>query len=132
MAAAAPLPALLGCGGEPAFDAREFAAEANRHDAGIRVGEPLSSTDPRHEVYAVELEPAQGEARAPAGAPHHGTGGSLTVTEDEGAAEAEFERCQQGGLLCYRAANVVLIFEPDADAAALRRLADALRKMSSQ
>ena len=65
------------------------------------------------------------------GEPEHG-GGSLRVTDSTQAAEEEHARCEgAASLLCFRAANVVVILEDDVHPAGLARLTDALRAMES-
>ncbi len=87
------------------------------------LGAELASDRSGVSVHTVEVSQGPGNA--------HG-GGSLTVLEDADAGLAEYERCQQGvSLVCFRAANVVLIFggtlTPDQQTA----LEDALRAMAS-
>ena len=92
-----------GCGGERTFDAEEFVSELNEHGAGIELAEPLSSQDPAQEIHAVALASSATQV--------HG-GGSLSVSEDIAAAEAEHGRCESAAtLICYRASNVVLRLE---------------------
>lgn len=120
-----------GCGSdEREFSAEEFVEEANSHGAGLELGEALETTDDA-ELYAVTVEPleehAQGEE--PEAGHAHG-GGSLKVAEDEAAAEAEYARCEETRLLfCYRAANVALVFQQEAEPDTLGQVANALRAM---
>jgi hypothetical protein len=125
--------ALPGCGsGERSFSAEEFVAEANAHGANLELGEPLSTSEADVELYSLTIEePPGGEeiGKGPAIEHEHG-GGSLRVTESVEDAEAEVGRCEQAvSLFCYRAANVVLIFEQDADPEALSEVAAALRAL---
>ena len=91
------------CGGERTFEADEFVSELNQHGGGLELGEPLSSSDPAQEIRAVELASSATQV--------HG-GGSMVVTEEIAAGEAEYQRCESAAsLICYRAANVVLRLE---------------------
>jgi hypothetical protein len=124
-----------GCGSdEREFSAEEFVEEANSHGAGLELGEALETTDDA-ELYAVTVEHAEAEeeehaeAEEPEAGHAHG-GGSLKVAEDAAAAEAEYARCEETRLLfCYRAANVALVFQPDAEPDALGQVANALKAM---
>jgi hypothetical protein len=125
--------ALPACGsGERTFSAEEFIDEANTHGASLELGQPLSTSETDVELYALTIEEpqsAEGAEADPAIADEHG-GGSLRVTESVDDAEAEVERCEQAvSLFCYRAANVVLIFEQDAEPEALSGVAAALRAL---
>jgi hypothetical protein len=124
---AALLAGLASCG-ERSFEAEEFVEEVNANGGALELGEPLPSTEPDTDVYA--LRPAEGaspavaeEERAaeehtaeePAVEEHgheHVGGGSLTVVEDAEAALAKYRTCERAvTLICYRAANVVMTFE---------------------
>jgi hypothetical protein len=103
--------------------ADEFVSLANENGAGIELGEPLYSTE--GEVYALTLEEEAGEEHAAEDEKHaaeeehaaeehgheHG-GGSLNVADSEEQALAEYEQCEAAAtLLCYRAANIAVVFE---------------------
>jgi hypothetical protein len=111
------LPALLagslllavGCGEEQAFEADEFVREVNDEGVELELGEELTTEEPGATLYAVELAPLKGAPPVPGEGP---VGGSLAVYDDEGAAEDRFATCEAAAdLLCYRAANVVVILE---------------------
>jgi hypothetical protein len=124
------LVAWSGCG-ERTFEAEEFVAEANGHDAGLVLGPPLSSSREDAELRTLSFA-GTGAAPAPAAGDVHG-GGSLTVLGDDEEALAEYERCESSvSLICFRAANVVLIFEGDLAPADLRRVERALRALASE
>lgn len=108
----------------------------NAHGAGLELGAPLSSAGGAPNVY--ELQVARGEAdtgvTGPAGAvgEAHG-GGSLTVTSDADAGLAEYRRCESAAdLLCFRVANVVMIFETGIAAEDLERLETAVRAIGTE
>lgn len=120
--------------GERSFTAEEFIDEANAHGVEIALGESLSDEEGGAELYAITLED-EAAAAGPAGeigiGQDHG-GGSLRIEQDTEAAQAEYARCEQAGLFCYRAANVVLVFEADAEPDALAELATALRAIQDE
>jgi hypothetical protein len=131
---------LAGCGsGEPTFSADEFVAEANGNGAHLELGVPLSTSDTGDELYALEVghadEPVkeQGLPEARGELEHEHAGGSLRVSESAEDAEAEYSRCEAAAtLLCYRAANVVVILEEGAERRDLRALEAAIRAMESE
>jgi len=123
---------LTGCG-ERSFTAEEFVDEANANGVALTLGEPLSTEQGGTQLYSVTIsEPTGGDP--PSGnteiGESHG-GGSLRVEDDSEAAEAEYTRCEQSLLFCFRAANVVLIVE-DAEPETLARLTAALRAIEDE
>jgi hypothetical protein len=130
----AAVPALLlaaGCGSEPRFSAQEFVGEVNRQGVKLQLGEPLVTDEEDKELYAVELEPV-GRSRVDSqGDPVH-AGGSLSVyDEDEGAPDTELANCEAAAdLLCYRAANVVVVLEGGGLEA--RQLGVAMQNLANQ
>jgi hypothetical protein len=130
--------ALPGCGSsDREFTAEEFVQEVSAQGAPMELGQPLSTADADAELYAVEVreEPDahQGEPEHEEGeAGHEHSGGSLKITDSADAGEEEFRRCEQAvTLLCFRAANAVLIFEQEADPEFLGKLAVAMRGLES-
>lgn len=102
-----------GCGdGGRTFSAGEFVSEIGKQGVGIRLGETLVTDEEGKELYAVELEPVGPRLPDDEGEPGV-TGGSLSVYEEDGAgADGDFESCRAAAdLLCYRAANVVVVLE---------------------
>ena len=126
--------ALTSCGSdERTFSAQEFVDEANAQGAHLTLGEPLPTDESGTELYGVTVEgPGAEQPDAAPPIPEEAGGGSLRVEETVAAAEAEYERCDQAGLLCYRAANVVLVFEQDADPDSLADLARAIRALERE
>jgi hypothetical protein len=107
--AAAMLLLIAGCGDERTFTAEEFIEKVNAEGVEIELGEELSTSEPGAELRSVELEPLPGAPPVP-GEGH--AGGSLAVYDEMGAAEQRFVTCEEAAdLLCYRAANVVVILE---------------------
>jgi hypothetical protein len=131
---------LAGCGSdERSFSADEFVAEANRNGAHLELGVPLSTSDTGDELYALEVgssdEPVkeQGLPEDHGELEHEHAGGSLRVSDSTEDAEAEYSRCEGAAtLLCYRAANVVVILEEGAEPRDLRALETAIRAMESE
>jgi hypothetical protein len=119
-----------GCGDEePTFDAEGFVAEANEHDAGLVLGAPLPSSRDDAEVRELSFI---GTGAAPGGGGDVHGGGSLTVLPDPDEAHAEWQRCESSAsLICFRGANVVLIFEGSLAPADLARVERALRALAS-
>jgi hypothetical protein len=103
---------LSACGGEARFTATEFVDGVNQQGVKLRLGEPLTTEEEGKELYAVELEPPGRPRLDSQGEPVH-SGGSLSVyDENEGAPDTELETCDQtADLLCFRAANVVVVLE---------------------
>jgi hypothetical protein len=124
-----------GCGGdERTFTAPEFIADANRNGAALELGAPLTVTAGDDEVYGVAVA-GRGEEEhgAAAGEAHEHGGGSLRITDDADAAQDEHARCEStASLICYRAANVVLILEPGVPARDLARVEAAIRGMEAR
>ncbi len=123
-----------GCGGGQTFEAQEFVDQANDNGATLVLGETLTSSDPDLTVYSLSAEstddgkkdeeevvPPVGTtgfqgATGPNGAipeiEEGSGGGSLIVAPDPDKGLDEYERCEATlSLLCYRVANIVLVFE---------------------
>jgi hypothetical protein len=116
---AVALLALVGCGGERSFEPDEFVGAANAEGADLVLGEPLTSIEEGVDVYALSFE--EGDS-----------GGSLIVTADADAARDEHTRCEEAvSLVCYRAANVVLLFETDPSDPAVARVDAAIRALEA-
>jgi hypothetical protein len=126
---------LLGCGGERNFSAEEFVEEANGHGAGLVLGERLTSGSPDVETYALTLEerpPKQGPGNQDDQGAGHGGGGSLSVQPGVDEAEREYRNCRNAiTLVCFRAANVVLILEESGEIAALKAVEDAVLALAN-
>jgi hypothetical protein len=130
---------LAACGSdERTFTAQEFVDEVAARGVTLELGRPLSTNDPGTELYEVEVVhagegdgPEAGHGAAEAG--HEHSGGSLRVTDGADEAEEELQRCEAAvSLLCFRAANVVLVFEQEADPESLAELTVALSGLESE
>jgi hypothetical protein len=105
------LGAFSGCSGGQTFSAEEFVRDVNREGVKLKLGEPLTTEEEGKELYAIELEPLGGPRLDSEGEEVH-AGGSLSVYDEDGAADAEYETCRQAAdLLCYQLANVVVVLE---------------------
>lgn len=124
--------AIAGCGA-PFDDAQSFVEAANAEGAGFVLGPSLSSNKPGHEIYALELEGSGGlAAEADEGGQAHLGGGSLTVTQSEDEARAEYEQCESAvSLLCYRAGNVAILLEDEIDPKQRARVDAAITALGS-
>lgn len=100
--------ALAGCGGDRTFTAEEFVEKVNAEGVKLELGRKLLTNRDDQELYAVELPQV---ARLPGGAEVH-AGGSMSVFDDTDGADQELASCNAAAdLLCYRAANVVVVLE---------------------
>lgn len=122
---------LAGCGAAYE-DAQSFVDAANAEGAGFELGPSLSSSNPEHRIYALEIAggSSPGEAREP-GQAHLG-GGSVTVTPGEDEARAEYAECESAvSLLCYRAGNVALVLEGEVGPAERARVDAAISALAT-
>ncbi len=128
-----PASALAACGGKPYEDAQAFVAAANAEGADLRLGPTLSTNNPEHDVYALEVGGGGGLAEeADEGGQAHLGGGSITVTESEDDARLEYEECESAAtLLCYRAGNVALVLEGEITPAQRARIDAAIEALAT-
>jgi hypothetical protein len=121
---------LSACGSGQTFSASEFVDKVKQEGVTIHLGEKLPSGGQNDTVYAVNLPPLPGEPKPPPGTiGGGGSSGSLYVYGDTGGADDEVTACRASGLLCYQAANVVVMLE--ANGLEAQRLAVAIRKLAS-
>jgi hypothetical protein len=121
------------CSKERTLSASEFVADVNEQGVELTLGERLSTSDEDREIYEIELEPLQGAPAPPdeEGGEHAHAGGSLYVYDDTEAADEEVQACQAAAdLVCYRAANVVVILEGGGIEA--QRLGVAIQKLAEE
>ncbi len=104
--------AAAGCGDEQQFTAEKFVRDVNREGVKLKLGEPLTTDEEGKDLYAVELQPVGGPRVDSQGDPVE-AGGSISVYDENGGEpDAEYQTCQRAAdLLCYRAANVVIVLE---------------------
>jgi hypothetical protein len=123
---------VIGCGSEPTLTASEFVDRINAEGVSIELGRRLASSGGTEELYAVTLPPLPGERPPPAGseaAP--GASGSLYLFGDTGGAEDQLKACQaSAGLLCFRAANIVVILDEESSRLEAQRLAVAMKRLA--
>lgn len=125
----AVLVGLAACGGEETFTADEFVGEMKDNGVEMTLGPELFSDDESREVVEVELEPLPGSPTPKEGALEH-PHGSMTVHDEVAGADQQFGNCEStADLLCFQAANVVIVLEgggleADRLAAAMQKLED--------
>ena len=108
MTGAAAALLLAACGEEKSFTVEEFVDGVNDEGVALQLGDELFTDEEGKRVYAIELEPV---ARLPGQRAGH-TGGSINVYDDSAGADSQLESCKgSADLLCYRAANVVVVLE---------------------
>jgi hypothetical protein len=104
-----------GCGGASNLTATDFINGVNEEGVEIKLGEELSRTGGR-ELYAVQLVQLPGHPEPAPGTEEHEHeqpgSGTLYIFDDSGAAEQQMDACRgSAGLTCYRAQNMVVLFE---------------------
>lgn len=123
--------ALTGCG--TAYDdAQSFVDAVNAEGAGLELGPSLSTSNPEHQIYAIELEGGRDKEEMREGGQAYLGGGSVTVTAGEDEARREYEECETAvSLLCYRAGNVALMLEDEVGPAERDRIDAAISALAS-
>lgn len=119
-----------GCGdGERTFEAGEFVEAMNENGAALELGEGLTDDQEGIDVYDVSL--AQVGAPQGAGGEHSERGASLILAANTETAIDEYDRCESAvSLVCFRAANAVLILDDD-DPATLATIEGAIRDLEA-
>jgi hypothetical protein len=137
LAALALALAVSSCTEERTLSADGFVADVNDQGVELTLGEPLSTTEEGKELYAVTLEPLPGaepaghEEQGQEESHEHQGGGSLGVYDDNAGAEEGMQACRNAAdLLCYRAANIVVILEGGGIEA--QRLGVAMQKLAEE
>ena len=125
---------LGGCGGgAKTFTASEFIDRINTEGVSIELGRRLQSGGDAKEVYAVSLPPLPGEPPPPAGSGRPGASGTLYSFADTGAADEHISACRgSGGLLCFRASNIVVVLSDGGSGLEAQRLAVAVKRLAVQ
>jgi len=122
----------IGCGSTQKFTAPEFVDRINAEGVSIELGRQLQSGGNAKELYAVTLPPLPGEPAPPReseGDP--GASGTLYVFGDTGGAEDQLDGCRgSGGLLCFRAANIVVVLDDEGSGLEAQRLAVAMKRLA--
>jgi hypothetical protein len=118
---------LVGCSSTQMFTASEFVDRINAEGVSIELGRQLPSGGNAKELWAVTLPALPGE---PAGA-RNGASGTLYVFGDTGGAVDQLKACRgSGGLLCFQAANIVVILGDEGSGLEAQRLAVAMRRLA--
>jgi hypothetical protein len=119
---------IVGCGSTQTFTASDFVDRINAEGVSIELGRQLPSGGNAKELWAVTLPALPVE---PAGA-RRGASGTLYVFGDTGGAEDQLKACRgSGGLLCFQAANIVVILGDEGSGLEAQRLAVAMRRLAT-
>ena len=134
----------MSCSQEETLSASEFVDRVNEQGVEVQLGEQLHSAE-ANELYDLELAPLPGlpeqaadehvdeKGRETGGEHEHGpgAGGTLYVFDDADAATDQVNACRvSAGLVCYRAANVVVLFEEGG--IEVQRLGVAIRRLGDE
>ena len=124
--------AVTGCGSEATLSASDFIDRIKAEGVSIELGPRLAARGDADELYAVTLPPLPGAPAPPPGSESApGASGSLYVFGDTGAAEDQLKACEAAaGLLCYRAANIVVILDEESSRLEAQRLAVAVKRLA--
>jgi hypothetical protein len=124
---------LAACGSGQTFTASEFVDRINAEGVSIELGRQLTSGGNAKELYAVSLPPLPGEPAPPPGSDGGpGASGSLYVFSDNGHADDQMSACRgSGGLLCFQAANIVVVLSDEGGGIEAQRLAVAMKRLAS-
>jgi hypothetical protein len=122
----------IGCGSTQMFTASEFVDRINAEGVSIALGRQLPNGGDAKELYAVTLPPLPGEPAPPRGSEGDpGASGTLYVFGDTGGADDQLDGCRgSGGLLCFRAANIVIVLDDEGSGLEAQRLAVAMKRLA--
>jgi hypothetical protein len=123
---------LAGCGGAQTLTASEFVERIKGEGVAIELGRKLATSGSAKELYAIDLPPLPGEPKPPPGSEGGpGASGSLYVFGEVGGAEDQLKACQAaGGLICFRASNIVVVLDEESSPLAAQRLALAVKRLA--
>jgi hypothetical protein len=123
-----------GCGEEKTFTGPEFADRIAEQGVAIHLGRRLHSSGDADQLFAVSLSRLRGEPPPrPDAEGGGGASGTLYVFGDDGGAEDQLQACRaSGGLICFRAANVVVVLDEEAGGIQAQRLGVAIERLSSE
>ena len=123
---------VAGCGSSSrTLTASEFIDRINAEGVSIILGQQLSTSGGADELHEVRLPALPGEPKPPPDSEAEpGASGSLYVFNDVGGAEDQVEACQaSAGLLCFRAANIVVVLDEQSSPLEAQRFAVAVRRL---
>jgi hypothetical protein len=124
-----------GCGNSgPTFTAAEFVDQVNEQGVSMKLGRQLRAQSDAKELYAVNLPPLPGSPAPPPGEEGGpGASGSLYVYDDAGGAGDELRACRaSAGLVCFQAANIVVVLSGESGGIEARRLAVAIQRLRAK
>jgi hypothetical protein len=125
---------LAACGSEKSLTASEFVDQVNEQGVSLELGRQLPAGSDADAVHAVTLPRLPGEPRPVPDreSSGHGPNGTLYVYGDSGGAGEELDACRaSGGLLCFRAANVVVVLDQQESGISAQRLSLAIQRLAS-
>jgi hypothetical protein len=122
----------VGCGSSQTFTASAFVDRINAQGVSIELGRQLHSGGNADDLYAVKLRPLPGEPAPPPRAEGDpGASGTLYVFGDIGRADDQLDACRgSGGLLCFQAANIVVVLDDEGSGLEAQRLAVAVKRLA--
>ena len=125
---------LVACGSEETFTAAEFTQQIRDQGVSIRLGRQLPTSGDADQLFAVRLPRLPGEPAPPRDSEGNGdASGTMYVYGDTGGAGDELDACRAaGGLLCFRAANIVVVFDEETGGLQSQRLALAIKRLGSE
>jgi hypothetical protein len=126
---------VAGCGSSgPTFTASEFVDQVNGQGVSMKLGRQLPAASDAKELYAISLPPLPGSPAPPPGEEGGpGASGSLYVYDDTGGAQDELRACRaSAGLVCFQAANVVVVLNGESGGIEARRLAVAIQRLRAK
>ena len=126
--------AAAGCGGEQTLTAAEFTQQVKEQGVSIRLGRQLPTSGDADQLYAVRLPSLPGQPPPPPDSEGNGSAsGTLYVYGDAGGAGDELDACRAaGGLLCFRASNIVVVLDEETGGLQAQRLSVAIRRLGSE
>jgi hypothetical protein len=126
--------AAAGCGSEKTFTAEELTQQVKQQGVSIRLGRQLPGGGGADRVYAINLPRLPGQpAPPPDEEGGRGPNGTLYVYGDAGGAGDKLDACRAaGGLLCFRASNIVIVMDQEAAGIEAGRLGLAIRRLASE
>jgi hypothetical protein len=128
---AVPAVALAGCGSQKTFTASDFVGKVKAQGVSLHLGRQLATQGGAKQLYAITLPRLPGEpAPPPDEEGGRGPNGSLYVYDDADGAGNELRACRASqGLLCFRAANVVVVLDQDTGGIAAQQLGVAITRL---
>jgi hypothetical protein len=124
---------VAGCRSEKTFTAAEFVGKVEEQGVSLHLGRRLATQSGADQLYAITLPRLPGEPASSTGEEGgRGPNGSVYVYDDANGAGEELSACRASqGLLCFRAANIVVVLDQDTGGIAARQLGVAIMRLGS-